>query len=59
LILERLGLESEQWLILTTEFEQHFCYAAGSEHVMRLFGIHTQHQRIRGIGKAKTLLQHA
>ena len=58
-ILERLGLDSEQWITLTTEFEQHFCYAAGGEHVMRLFGIHTQHQRIRGIGKAKMLLQHA
>ena len=58
-ILERLGLDSEQWLILTTEFEQHFNTAVGSEHLMRQFGMHTHHQRIRGIGKAKILLQHA
>jgi hypothetical protein len=58
-ILERLGVDSEQWLILTTEFEQHFDTAVGSKHLMRQFGIHTQHQRIRGIGKAKTLLKHA
>ena len=56
-ILERLGLDSQQWLTLTTEFEQHFCYAAGSEHMMRLFGEHTKHQRMRGIGKAKVLLR--
>jgi len=29
-ILERLGLDSQQWLTLTTEFEKHFCYAAGA-----------------------------
>ena len=58
-ILERLGLDSEQWFTLTTEFEQHFCYAAGSEHMMRLFGEHTKHQRMRGIGKAKVLLKRA
>ena len=58
-ILERLGLDSEQWLTLTTEFEQHFNTAVGSEHLMRQFGIYTNHQRIRGIGKVRTLLKHA
>jgi hypothetical protein len=58
-ILERLGLDSEQWLTLTTGFEQHFNTAVGGEHLMRQFGIHTNHQRIRGIGKVKTLLKHA
>lgn len=58
-ILERLGLSQDQWLTLTTEFEQHFCYAAGSEHMMRVFAGHTNHQRIRGIGKAKALLKRA
>jgi acyl carrier protein len=24
-ILERLGLDSAQWLTLTTDFEKHFC----------------------------------
>jgi hypothetical protein len=36
-----------------------FNTAVGNEHLMRQFGIHTQHQKIRGIGKAKTLLKHA
>ncbi|MFT5313271.1 MAG: hypothetical protein ACI8Z9_001761 [Paraglaciecola sp.] len=30
-ILERLGLDSQQWLTLTTAFEKHFCYAAGAD----------------------------
>jgi hypothetical protein len=54
-IIERLGLSSEQWLTLTTEFEQHFCYAVGAEQMMRCFGNHTGHQRVRGMGKAKIL----
>jgi hypothetical protein len=58
-ILERLAIDAEQWLTLTTEFEQHFTHAVGAEHLMRQFGVHTKHQRIRGIGKAKTLLRHA
>ena len=57
--LERLSLDSEQGLTLTTEFEQHFTTAAGSEHLMRQFGLHTEHQRMRGIGKAKALLKYA
>ncbi|WP_299083644.1 transposase [uncultured Paraglaciecola sp.] len=56
-ILQRLGLSDEQWLILTTEFEQHFCYAAGAEMMMNQFKRHTGHQRIRGMSKAKTLLR--
>ncbi len=30
-ILERLGLDSAQWLTSIAEFEKHFCYAAASE----------------------------
>jgi REP element-mobilizing transposase RayT len=56
-ILQKLGLSDEQWLTLTTEFEKHFCYAAGSEMMMNNFKRHTGHQRIRGMGKAKTLLR--
>jgi REP element-mobilizing transposase RayT len=56
-ILQRLGLSDEQWLTLTTEFEKHFCYAAGAEQMMNSFKRHTGHQRIRGMGKAKTLLR--
>jgi hypothetical protein len=36
-ILSRLGLSEEQWITLTTEFEQHFCYAAGAEQMMQAF----------------------
>ena len=56
-LLHRLGLSDEQWLTLTTEFEKHFCYAAGAEMMMKQFKAHTGHQRIRGMGKAKTLLR--
>jgi REP element-mobilizing transposase RayT len=52
-ILKRLGISDEQWLTPTTEFEEHFCYAAGAEQLMNQFKEHTGHQRIRGMGKAK------
>jgi REP element-mobilizing transposase RayT len=55
-ILKRLGLSDEQWLTLASEFEKHFCYAAGAEKMMNNFKVHTHHQRIRGMGKARTLL---
>ena len=58
-ILERLGLDSVQWLTLTTEFEKHFCYAAGAEQMMNAFKRHTHHQRLRGMTKAKELLKRA
>jgi hypothetical protein len=58
-ILARLGLDSEQWLTLTTEFEQHFSTAVGSAHMLQQFKHHTNHQRIRGMAKAIALLQHA
>ena len=58
-MLERLGLSSEQWLTLTTEFEKHFCYAAGAELMMNAFKAHTGHQRLRGMSKASALLKRA
>jgi REP element-mobilizing transposase RayT len=58
-ILKRLNLDTEQWLTLTTEFEQHFSTAVGSEHMLQQFKHHTNHQRIRGMAKARTLLQSA
>ncbi|MDO6560736.1 transposase [Paraglaciecola chathamensis] len=58
-ILERLGLATAQWLTLTTEFEKHFCYAAGAQQMMNTFKRHTHHQRLRGMGKAKELLKQA
>jgi hypothetical protein len=58
-ILACLDLDSEQWLTLITEFEQHFSTAVGSEHMLQQFKHHTNHQRIRGMAKAKALLQSA
>jgi hypothetical protein len=58
-ILMRLGLNSEQWLTLTTEFELHFHTAVGCEHMLQQFKHHTDHQRIRGMAKARALLQSA
>jgi REP element-mobilizing transposase RayT len=55
-ILRRLGLSEEQWITLTTEFEQHFCYAAGAEQMMKEFKIHTHRKRIGGMRQAKRLL---
>jgi REP element-mobilizing transposase RayT len=57
-ILERLGLNTEQWLTLSTEFEKHFSTAVGSEYMLQQFKAHTAHQRIRGMGKARALLKH-
>jgi REP element-mobilizing transposase RayT len=58
-ILERLGLASEQWLTLSTEFEKHFCYAAGAELMMQNFKAHTHRKRLRGMGTARALLNRA
>ena len=58
-ILARIGLNTEQWLTLTTEFERHFSTAVGSEHMLQQFKQHTNHQRIRGMTKARVLLQSA
>ena len=56
-ILERIGLSTKQWLTLTTEFEKHFITAVDSEHMLQQFKHHTDHQRIRGVAKARALLQ--
>jgi hypothetical protein len=58
-ILERLNINVEQWLTLTTEFEKHFSTAVGSEHMLQQFKQHTDHSRIRGMAKARALLQSA
>ncbi|MGY8900576.1 MAG: hypothetical protein ACKVI8_21330 [Paraglaciecola sp.] len=54
-----LGLDSAQWLTLTTEFEKHLCYVAGAKQMMNAFKRHTHHQRLRGMTKAKALLKRA
>ena len=55
-VLERLNINSAQWLTLNTEFEQHFSTAVGSENMLQQYKHHTNHQRMRGMGKAKALL---
>ena len=55
-LLCRLGLSEEQWITLTTEFEQHFCYAAGAEQMMIEIKTHTHRKRIGGMRQAKRLL---
>jgi hypothetical protein len=55
-ILSRLGLSEEQWLTLTTVFEQQFCYAAGAEQMMQAFKTHTRRKRIGGMRQSKRLL---
>jgi hypothetical protein len=45
-------LSNNEWITLTTEFEQHFCYAAGAEQMMQEFKTH----RIGGMRQAKRLL---
>jgi REP element-mobilizing transposase RayT len=52
-ILRRLGLSEEQWITLTTEFEQHLCYAASAEQMMQAFKTHTHRKRIGGMRQAK------
>ena len=44
--LSRLGLSEEQWITLTTKFEQHFFYAAGAEQMMKDFKTHMHRKRI-------------
>jgi len=58
-ILQRLGINAEQWLTLTTEFEQHFSRAVGSEEMLQQYKHNTHHQRIRGMSQAKALLKRA
>jgi hypothetical protein len=43
-IFERLGLDAQQWLTLTTGFEKHFGYAARAELMMNACKHHTHHQ---------------
>ena len=48
-ILKRLNIEPENWLTLTTEFEDRFSYAAGDSQHMRRYRQHTHHRRLRGM----------
>ncbi|WOI35816.1 hypothetical protein R1T43_11315 [Alteromonas sp. CI.11.F.A3] len=55
-ILERLNIEHEQWLILTTQFETRFKQAAGKVIHLEQYA-HNQHQqRVQGRQSAMRLL---
>ena len=45
-ILERLGLNTDAWQVLTTQFETQFQYWVGSEHVVRQVCSDKHYQRI-------------
>ena len=45
-ILDRLSLDKESWLILTTQFEQQFSQWVGSEHIVRQVYSDKHYQRI-------------
>ena len=55
-ILQRLGLEADQWRILTTEFEEQFSHWVGSEHVVRQVCDDKAYQRIPSINASRHLL---
>ena len=54
-ILNRLGLDADNWLILTTEFEQHFSSAVGGEHMLRQFHDHQRNKLAHNTSNAKRL----
>jgi REP element-mobilizing transposase RayT len=58
-LLERLGISDDHWLILTTEFERCFCYAAGTEQALLQFKQRKKQQRFNGIHNARRLFQHS
>ena len=55
-IIERLSLDKESWLILTTQFEQQFGQWVGSEHIVREIYSDRQYQRIPKTDKQRLLL---
>lgn len=55
-ILKRLGLDADNWLTLSTEFEQHFSGAVGGEDLLRQFHGHQKSKRAHNAGNAKRLL---
>jgi hypothetical protein len=55
-LVERLNIEHEQWLTLTTQFEACFKHAAGKEAHLEQYA-HNQHQqRVQGRQSARRLL---
>jgi putative transposase len=55
-ILERLNIENEKWLTLTTQFERCFKHAAGKVIHLEEYALNHNLQRIHGKRNAKSLL---
>jgi REP element-mobilizing transposase RayT len=55
-VLERLALDKEAWLILTTQFEQQFGQWVGAEHIVRQMYSDKQYQRIPNTETPRRLL---
>ncbi|CAD5291812.1 transposase [Alteromonas sp. 38] len=55
-ILERLNIEHEQWLILTTQFETCFKHAAGKVIHLEQYAHNQYQQRVQGRQSARRLL---
>ncbi|APD95117.1 transposase [Alteromonas mediterranea] len=55
-ILERLNIEHEQWLTLTTQFESCFKHAAGKVIHLEKYAFNQQQQWVQGRQNAKRLL---
>jgi len=55
-ILERLSLDEESWLILSTQFEQQFGCWVGSEHIVRKVCTDKHYQRIPNTNRQRVLL---
>ncbi len=54
-ILNRLGLDADNWFTLTTFFEKNFTGAAGREHMLRKFHSHQNSKRAHNAGNARRL----
>ncbi|TBR41385.1 transposase [Marinomonas agarivorans] len=55
-ILQRIGLTSSQWLMITTQFEEQFHTAIGSEEDLTKFSANTKRQRRPNLSNCKHLL---
>ncbi|MDF2176843.1 transposase [Aliiglaciecola sp. CAU 1673] len=54
-ILQRLGLDAEHWLTLARQFEQQFCFAAGTAKHMQEYKAHIGQERIRGMSASRMM----
>ena len=55
-ILQRIGLTSQQWLTVTTQFGDHFSVVIGNEEDLAKFSLNTNRQRRPKLSACKKLL---